>query len=81
MRKFSKIGNDQLTPDQKYSGEIFNSWLEKKANQEPFILRGFAGSGKTFLAMKLLQVVEAKGLCWTVAAPTHKAVGVLKNTL
>ena len=28
--------------------------------------------------MRFLAQVEATGLCWTVVAPTHKAVGVLR---
>ena len=71
----------ELTRDQSQSIEKFNLWMEKSADSEPFLLSGFAGSGKTFLAMKFLKLVEAKKLCWTVAAPTHKAVGVLRKAL
>ena len=42
---------------------------------------GPTNTGKTFLAMKFLRQVETYGLCWTVAAPTHKAVGVLRQSL
>ncbi|MDP5119219.1 MAG: AAA family ATPase, partial [Prochlorococcaceae cyanobacterium MAG_34] len=42
---------------------------------------GYAGTGKTFLSMRFLAQVEATGLCWTVVAPTHKAVGVLRSYL
>ncbi len=44
-------------------------------------MSGFAGSGKTFLSIKFLELIENKNLCWTVVAPTHKAVGVLRNVL
>jgi exodeoxyribonuclease V len=47
----------------------------------PFVLSGYAGTGKTFLSMRFLAQVEATGLCWTVVAPTHKAVGVLRSHL
>ncbi|MEB3184353.1 MAG: AAA family ATPase [Cyanobacteriota bacterium] len=47
----------------------------------PFVLSGYAGTGKTFLSMRLLAAAEAAGLCWTVVAPTHKAVGVLRHNL
>ena len=47
----------------------------------PFVLSGYAGTGKTFLSMHFLAKVEATGLCWTVVAPTHKAVGVLRSHL
>jgi len=45
------------------------------------VLSGYAGTGKTFLSMQFLALAEAGGLCWTVAAPTHKAVGVLRGYL
>ena len=45
------------------------------------MLRGYAGTGKTFLSARLLEHVERSGLCWTVVAPTHKAVGVLRRQL
>ena len=44
-------------------------------------MSGFAGSGKTFLSIKLLNIVEDDQTCWTVVAPTHKAVNVLRNAL
>ncbi|WP_320664726.1 ATP-dependent DNA helicase [Prochlorococcus sp. MIT 1223] len=70
-----------LTSDQKEGLLLFSSWLTESVGDKPFVMSGFAGSGKTFLSMKFLQLVENKNLCWTVAAPTHKAVGVLKKAL
>ncbi len=59
----------------------FAQWLAAPADVTPFVLSGYAGTGKTFLSMRLLAQVEATGLCWTVVAPTHKAVGVLRQHL
>ncbi len=70
-----------LTSDQNDAYKSFKIWLEGKNLDNPFVLSGYAGSGKTFLAMRLLRIVEQAGLCWTVVAPTHKAVGVLRNAL
>ena len=70
-----------LTQDQRKAAEAFAGWLQQKDAGLPFVLSGFAGSGKTFLSMRLLREVEASGLCWTVVAPTHKAVGVLRQAL
>ena len=58
-----------------------SAWLEAPATGMPFVLSGYAGTGKTFLSTRLLQLVEARSLCWTVVAPTHKAVGVLRQHL
>ena len=71
----------ELTADQQQAAEAFSSWLDDANHGNPFVLSGFAGSGKTFLSMRLLRQVEDTGLCWTVVAPTHKAVGVLRQAL
>lgn len=70
-----------LTPDQRRAEDSFAAWLEAPEAGVPFVLSGYAGTGKTFLSTRLLQRVEARSLCWTVVAPTHKAVGVLRQHL
>ena len=72
---------EDLTEDQQNAFEAFTCWLSKSSDGIPFVLSGYAGSGKTFLSMRLLRQVEAVGMCWTVVAPTHKAVGVLRQAL
>ena len=70
-----------LTKDQQKSLELFCDWLNTPYSFKPFVMKGFAGSGKTYLSMKFLGKVDELGLCWTVVAPTHKAVGVLREGL
>ena len=70
-----------LTYDQEKSLELFCEWLKSPYSFQPFVMKGFAGSGKTYLSTKLLKKVDESGLCWTVVAPTHKAVGVLRGVL
>ena len=70
-----------LTKDQEKSLELFCEWLKAPYSFKPFVMKGFAGSGKTYLSMKLLNKVDELGLNWTVVAPTHKAVGVLRAGL
>jgi exodeoxyribonuclease-5 len=70
-----------LTPDQQSAAAAFAAWLAEPADGTPFVLSGYAGTGKTTLSMAFLAQVEAAGLCWTVVAPTHKAVGVLRAYL
>jgi len=70
-----------LTADQAAAADRFALWLEQPADGRPFVLAGFAGTGKTHLSMRLLRRVEERGLCWTVVAPTHKAVDVLRRHL
>ena len=70
-----------LSSDQNDALEDFIFWLENKEVDVPFLLSGFAGSGKTLLSTKFLQIAEDRNICWTVAAPTHKAVDVLCKAL
>jgi len=70
-----------LTIDQQAAAAAFAEWLAAPVDGTPFVLSGYAGTGKTFLSMRFLAQVEATGLCWTVVAPTHKAVGVLRSHL
>ncbi|MEB3172615.1 MAG: AAA family ATPase, partial [Cyanobacteriota bacterium] len=74
-------GAPRYTPDQQAAAEQFAAWLAAPADGTPFVLSGYAGTGKTFLSMAFLAQAEAAGLCWTVVAPTHKAVGVLRTHL
>jgi exodeoxyribonuclease-5 len=70
-----------LTADQQTAAAAFSGWLAGPVDGTPFVLSGYAGTGKTFLSMRLLAQADAAGLCWTVVAPTHKAVGVLRQHL
>jgi exodeoxyribonuclease-5 len=71
----------QFTSHQQAAAEAFAAWLAGPADGIPFVLSGYAGTGKTTLSMAFLAQAEAAGLCWTVVAPTHKAVGVLRSHL
>jgi exodeoxyribonuclease-5 len=75
------LRSGSLTADQRQADRAFAAWLEAPADGTPFVLSGYAGTGKTFLSARLLERVERSGLCWTVVAPTHKAVGVLRRQL
>ncbi|MFM7434617.1 MAG: AAA family ATPase, partial [Vulcanococcus sp.] len=70
-----------LTAGQAAAAEGFGRWLQAPYDGTPFVLSGYAGTGKTTLSRHLLQQVESLGLCWTLVAPTHKAVGVLRQQL
>jgi len=75
------VTDPALTADQQTAEAAFATWLESPETGVPFVLNGYAGTGKTFVSMRLLRRVEALSLCWTVVAPTHKAVGVLRQHL
>ena len=46
---------DILTKDQEKSLGLFCEWLKAPYSFKPFVMKGFAGSGKTYLSMKLLK--------------------------
>ncbi len=73
--------SNQLTFEQKHALKSFEDWINCADPQKTFVLSGFAGSGKTYLSIRLLEIADDMGFCWTVVAPTHKAVGVLRNEL
>jgi exodeoxyribonuclease-5 len=72
---------ESLTVDQGAAADAFAAWLKAPYDGTPFVLSGYAGTGKTYLSRHLLQQVDQLGYCWTVVAPTHKAVGVLRQQL
>lgn len=72
---------EALTAGQAAAAEAFGAWLKSQYDGTPFVLSGYAGTGKTYLSRHLLQQVDDLGHCWTVVAPTHKAVGVLRQQL
>ena len=72
---------EALTAGQAAAAEAFAAWLTSPYDGTPFVLSGYAGTGKTYLSRHLLQQVDDLGHCWTVVAPTHKAVGVLRQQL
>ncbi|MEB3242472.1 MAG: ATP-dependent helicase [Cyanobacteriota bacterium] len=75
------FAEDGLSADQRKASEAFATWLVAPYDGTPFLLKGYAGTGKTFLSMRFLALAERASLCWTVVAPTHKAVGVLRQHL
>lgn len=55
-------------------------WLDNK-KQKSYTLVGYAGTGKTTIMKVLLHYMNIKRKNYSLAAPTHKAAGVLnKNT-
>lgn len=70
---------EQLNPQQKSALIAMRSFLKSDAHF--FLLKGYAGTGKTFTIQALIQQLQTENsrICIACAAPTHKAVKVLKN--
>jgi hypothetical protein len=67
-----------LTDSQKLLVEKLNDFLKSK-NQNVFLLRGYAGTGKTFITKGLTEYFKAIGRSYCLAAPTGKAAKVISN--
>ena len=69
-----------LTPAQQVAFDTLLPVLNRESKQHVAVLEGFAGVGKSFLVAQLLAAV-APDQAVAVAAPTNKAVRVVKSML
>lgn len=69
-----------LTPAQQVAHDTLLPVLLRKSKQQVAVLEGFAGTGKSYLVARLLASVAADQAV-AVAAPTNKAVRVVKTML
>lgn len=72
----------KLTTEQKV---IYNQLMNfiKKSNENEILLVGYAGTGKTTLMAKFINDIVEHKICKRIvmAAPTHKAVNIVKSKL
>ncbi|MAM87541.1 MAG: hypothetical protein CME36_09580 [unclassified Hahellaceae] len=71
----------QLTEDQSAAFKTMCAFVQDKLEEEVMTLVGYAGTGKTTLMNLLVCFARDEGLKVAVAAPTNKAVGVLKEKI
>ena len=65
-----------LSPQQKEAFDLAIAWFEDP--DSPFVLRGYAGTGKSFCAQRIIKALQPNGKI-AICAPTHKAVHVLRR--
>lgn len=70
--------NTVLSQSQRNVISKLEEFLEDKS-KSVFILKGYAGSGKTFLTLGLIKYLEANGYLAMLCAPTGKASKVLTD--
>ena len=68
-----------LTPAQALAYDQLLPFLQGNHDARLAVLEGYAGTGKTFLVARLLR--DLSGVKIAVAAPTNKAVRVLRDKL
>lgn len=73
------IAYDKLSQDQRNAWAKLKTWVH--TNQPYFVLRGFAGTGKTFLLEMLISDPATQGKNYIFTAPTNKAKKVLSASL
>jgi len=69
------------TADQSRALEALSSYLLEDSSQRLFILKGYAGTGKTTLMRALARSASSLGLKAVLAAPTGRAAKVLQGQL
>ena len=67
---------DKLTDDQQKCISALNEFLEDD-DQRVFLLKGYAGTGKTFLTGGLAEFLLSQGRMFSLAAPTGRAAKVI----
>lgn len=75
----AKTGNKlkvDLSEQQKEAFDLAIAWF--KNPDSPFVLRGYAGTGKTFCAQRIIKALQPSGKI-AICAPTHKAVHILRR--
>ncbi|MRW41151.1 AAA family ATPase, partial [Staphylococcus aureus] len=75
----AKTGNKlkvDLSEQQKEAFDLAIAWF--KDPDSPFVLRGYAGTGKSFCAQRIIKALQSHGKI-AICAPTHKAVHVLRR--
>lgn len=70
--------NYQLTPGQDELVKLLGSFLEDKT-QNIFLLKGYAGTGKTFITKGVTEYFSSIGRNFILAAPTGKAAKVIRE--
>jgi len=70
-----------LTDQQTTAFHALHQFALGKTDHAMAVLRGFAGTGKTYLISRLIHAIGGSGLAIAIAAPTNKAVRVLREKI
>lgn len=73
MSKVEKLTNDQ------YGGLNRIKIFLEDISQQVFILKGYAGTGKTYLIKEIVKLIESQNKNYFLAAPTGRAARILRE--
>lgn len=77
----TKIDGFELSKDQSEAFETYKKFLDKENSKRVFILKGYAGTGKTTLLKFFYNYAKENGRMPIVATPTNKAKNIVKGKL
>lgn len=77
LRDYTRIPDVKLTAGQVKALSMLEAWM--KTREPYFVLRGYAGTGKTYVLSQFAKTVEPEQSLYT--APTNKATKVLRTVL
>lgn len=82
MHMLTTIEQKTFTPEQAEAFDSLTTMILKDTGQETGVLIGFAGTGKSFLTNRIVEhcINAMPILRFSMTAPTHKAVRVLKQS-
>lgn len=69
---------ENLSDDQSACLDLLHTFLSDR-EQRIFLLKGYAGTGKTFLAKGITEFLSAQGRAFRLAAPTGRAAKVISE--
>lgn len=73
---------ESLTEDQQSAFDTITGAIQRDSAKQPVIcLKGYAGTGKTFLTSRLIRWLRQQAITVLAAAPTHKAARELERQL
>lgn len=72
---------DEFTPSQSAAFTTLSRFIRGQGDTDAYVLAGYAGTGKTWLLVKLLNLALDQGIKVAVCAPTHKAVSVIRQKI
>jgi exodeoxyribonuclease-5 len=69
----------EFTASQDYATQLIGEFVENRQTNQVFLLKGYAGTGKTTLVAALVKALAAHGIKVVLLAPTGRAAKVLSS--
>lgn len=77
--EFVNFFNNSPTPDQQKAMDVMNDFLFNAPHHSLFVLRGYAGTGKTTMMAAVVKALQAVNINCVLLAPTGRAAKVFSR--